>query len=418
MPETRAPRYPGASPTSRIGASARESRYCASRLGTRLGAVAVAVEVARPPDPGGNQAIDERAHSDPYSDRRRSAAARRSHSESLRSSTARSRRSTSPSTTSTSAPRRRQSSAEAIGSARRRGVRIRLAYNVDHPMPIPVPPPSEPDVELIASLPVDGKAIAGIPDLMHHKYVVRDGSDVWTGSMNWTDDSWSRQENVVVVVTENPAIAKAYALDFEQLVGDGRCDAERLRRPAVTKTASAPGSRPATARTCRRASRSSSGGHASASASAHPCITTGPVLGTLAQVIADKGVDVAGCVDATQIRDVVRPVEREPQHLLEAPAPRAGDGRPVHREELDALRRRHRARLHAREGLRRATTRRSSARSTSPAAGRRTPRTCSRSRTRRSPTGWPRSSTRSARDTGPSNYQRLPVNQLTPRPAT
>ncbi len=37
-----------------------------------------------------------------------------------------------------------------------------------------------------------------------------------------------------------------------------------------------------------------------------PVITTGPVLGTLAQVIADKSVDVAGCVDTTQMRDVIR----------------------------------------------------------------------------------------------------------------
>ena len=42
------------------------------------------------------------------------------------------------------------------------------------------------------------KPIAGIPDLMHHKYVVRDGASVWTGSTNWTDDSWSREENVIV----------------------------------------------------------------------------------------------------------------------------------------------------------------------------------------------------------------------------
>ena len=47
---------------------------------------------------------------------------------------------------------------------------------------------------------------------------------------------------------------------------------------------------------------------------------------------------------------------------------------------------RRRARLHAREGDGRATTRSSSARSTSRGAARRTPRTCSRSRTRRSPT--------------------------------
>jgi phosphatidylserine/phosphatidylglycerophosphate/cardiolipin synthase-like enzyme len=35
-------------------------------------------------------------------------------------------------------------------------------------------------------------------------------------------------------------------------------------------------------------------------------ITTGPVLGTLAQVIADRSVDVAGCVDATQVREVIQ----------------------------------------------------------------------------------------------------------------
>jgi phosphatidylserine/phosphatidylglycerophosphate/cardiolipin synthase-like enzyme len=36
-----------------------------------------------------------------------------------------------------------------------------------------------------------------------------------------------------------------------------------------------------------------------------PVITTGPVLGTLAQVIADGSVDIAGCVDATQVREVI-----------------------------------------------------------------------------------------------------------------
>jgi phosphatidylserine/phosphatidylglycerophosphate/cardiolipin synthase-like enzyme len=36
-----------------------------------------------------------------------------------------------------------------------------------------------------------------------------------------------------------------------------------------------------------------------------PVITTGPVLGTLAQVVADRSVDLAGCVDATQVREVV-----------------------------------------------------------------------------------------------------------------
>src|SRR6188472_2290883 len=54
--------------------------------------------------------------------------------------------------------------AAAVGAAIRRaadrGVRMRFVYNVDHANPIPVPPPPEPDVLLIASLPVESKAIA------------------------------------------------------------------------------------------------------------------------------------------------------------------------------------------------------------------------------------------------------------------
>src|SRR5436309_7794098 len=106
---------------------------------------------------------------------------------------------------------------DAIRRAHDRGVRMRLLYNVDHRKPIPVPPPPSPDETLIRSLPVDATAIAGVPDLMHHKYVVRDGESVWTGSTNWTDDSWSRQENVVAIV-ESARVAADFQLDFEQLV--------------------------------------------------------------------------------------------------------------------------------------------------------------------------------------------------------
>src|SRR3954468_6670221 len=98
---------------------------------------------------------------------------------------------------------------DAIRRAAARGVRLRFMFNVDYANPIPVPPPPEPDVQLIATLPVEGKAIAGIPDLMHHKFVIRDSATVFTGSMNWTDDSWSRQENVIAVV-HSTAIANAY----------------------------------------------------------------------------------------------------------------------------------------------------------------------------------------------------------------
>ena len=194
--------------------------------------------------------------------------------------------------------------ADAITRAAERDVRMRFAYNVDHVAPIPVPPPPEPDVELIASLPLQGKAIAGIPDLMHHKFVVRDGVDVWTGSTNWTDDSWSRQENVIVVIAD-AAIAKAFELDFEELWTTGdvlRSGFVEPRNEHGVRAWFTPGhGEDLSARISKLIRRSRRRVRICS-----PVITTGPVLGTLAQVIADGTVDVAGCVDATQMREVVQ----------------------------------------------------------------------------------------------------------------
>jgi phosphatidylserine/phosphatidylglycerophosphate/cardiolipin synthase-like enzyme len=170
-------------------------------------------------------------------------------------------------------------------------------------MPVPVPPPPEPDVQLIATLPVDGKAIAGIPDLMHHKYVIRDGEVVWTGSMNWTDDSWSRQENVIAIVRSQP-IAKAFEIDFDQLWQTGDVMKSGFVDPRWDDEVRAwftPGhgedlsARIAKfVRKARRRVRICS-----------PVISTGPVLGALAQAIDDGKVDIKGCVDITQVRDVI-----------------------------------------------------------------------------------------------------------------
>ena len=51
---------------------------------------------------------------------------------------------------------------------------------------------------------------------MHHKYVVRDGAAIWTGSANWTVDSWTKQENVLAIL-ESEGIAGAYRRNFEEL---------------------------------------------------------------------------------------------------------------------------------------------------------------------------------------------------------
>src|SRR5215212_6899182 len=179
----------------------------------------------------------------------------------------------------------------AIERAAARGVSIRFAYNVDHRNPIPVPPPPEPDVQLIATLPVQGKAVAGVPDLMHHKYVVRDGTSVWTGSMNWTDDSFTRQENVVVTA-DAPALAAAFAEDFEQLWSRDEVEDTGLVEPTWYDGVRAwftPGHGEDLSHRIAKAI-----GHARRRVRiCSPVITTAPVLGTLAQVISEGRLDVA-----------------------------------------------------------------------------------------------------------------------------
>ena len=104
----------------------------------------------------------------------------------------------------------------ALVEAQKRGVAVRLAYNLDHAKDVPVPPPPITNPEAMEAHPFPTAAIPGVPDLMHHKYVVRDAACVWTGSTNWTGDSWTREENVIVTV-DSPAVAARYREDFEQL---------------------------------------------------------------------------------------------------------------------------------------------------------------------------------------------------------
>jgi len=204
-------------------------------------------------------------------------------------------------------PETRDVVAGALHDAAARRVGVRIIYNVDHPGPIPVPPPPEPDVALITALGLPSMAIPGVPDLMHHKFVVRDGESVWTGSTNWTDDSWSRQENVIVTV-DSAELAHAYAIDFEELWKDGDVERSGFAEPRpvdVDGVQVRPWFTPgfADALTHRIAKKI---GHAQKVRICSPVITSAPVLATLAQAIADGKKDIAGCVDATETADVFR----------------------------------------------------------------------------------------------------------------
>jgi phosphatidylserine/phosphatidylglycerophosphate/cardiolipin synthase-like enzyme len=212
--------------------------------------------------------------------------------------------------------------ADAVRAAQARGVAVRIMFNQDERPPdagdrpfFPAPPRTEPHVLETLGVPV--KPIPGWRDLMHHKYVVRDGAAVWTGSMNWTLDSWTRQENVVATV-DSAAVAAAYTRDFEQIWGPGR-----IGDSGDFDTAPADGVRPwfcpgrgpeLSHRIAKRI-----GAARRRVRLATPLLTAGPILGTLAEVVEEERVDVAGVCDATQVEQVFRQWADNPRSRWKGP---------------------------------------------------------------------------------------------------
>lgn len=203
--------------------------------------------------------------------------------------------------------------AAALRTARDRGVAIRFAFNLDDTewsrrgRFFPPPPHTQPEILRELGVPIRG--IPGEPDLMHHKYVVRDREAVWTGSMNWTLDSFTRQENVIAVVGD----AEPYTRNFEELwergrvEGTGDWDARGVwftpgrGRELSQRIATAIGA-------ARRRVRIAS-----------PVLTAAPVLGTLAEVVAEGEVDVAGVSDGSQVANVFHQWRGNPRSRWKGP---------------------------------------------------------------------------------------------------
>jgi len=193
----------------------------------------------------------------------------------------------------------------ALRGAAERGVAIRIAYNADHDERI-FPPPPRTKPELIEALPFPTCGIPGIPDLMHHKYVVRDGESVWTGSTNWTTDSWTLQENVIVLI-DSADVAAEYARNFAELWRARDVDRSGHEEPRTlaleghqTRAWFTPGHGEELSHRIARAI----GRARERVRIASPVLTAGPVIGTLAEVAAEARVDLRGVVDRTQLEQV------------------------------------------------------------------------------------------------------------------
>jgi len=110
------------------------------------------------------------------------------------------------------------------------GVEVRITYDAGKPHADvcasgcdPAPPGTANFVRSLGDG-IQSKAITGgdprVPKLMHHKYAIRDGrtpaAAVWTGSLNWTEDSFTLQENNIVRIA-SPELCAYFETDFDEL---------------------------------------------------------------------------------------------------------------------------------------------------------------------------------------------------------
>ncbi len=196
--------------------------------------------------------------------------------------------------------------ADELRAASARGVTTRLIYNVDSGRPSEIHPPPSTRPEILAELPIEARPVPGVPDLMHHKYVVRDGEAVLAGSANWTIDSWSRQENVLAIV-DSSGLAARFRQNFEELWsrqevdGSGRVDPEPIDVAGVQVTA---WFTPGHGEQLSQRIATAIGAARKRVRIASPVITSGPILGTLAELADKGGRDIAGVVDGPQTATV------------------------------------------------------------------------------------------------------------------
>lgn len=218
----------------------------------------------------------------------------------------------------------------AIMAAAARGVAIRLLYNVDFPNPIPVPPPSQADTAFIDSLGVPSKPVPGVPSLMHHKYIVRDAAtdaaSVWTGSTNWTNDSWTREENVILKLPST-ALAAEYARNFGELWATGQVEGSGKYDLAGVSLSYQDG--PVKAHVFFSPGRGRQMAHVIADRIAHaqrrirvcsPVITAGVVLGTLGDLARSTHPEFKGVYDRTQMAEVLGQWRVDPHAGWKGPA--------------------------------------------------------------------------------------------------
>ena len=222
------------------------------------------------------------------------------------------------------------------------GVAIRIAYDADKPEPPAVAQGMDPAPPgtgaFVQSLGYPYRRIGG-PKLMHNKYIVRDLADadaaadapsaaVWTGSTNFTDDSWNVEENNIVRVA-SADLARWYARDFADLWAAGEIGVSGAfdtapvaltyaGAPLTARAYFSPGRGPqiddAVARLVAAAQRR-----------VRLCtmlINSGALIGALRDLLNDGRVPVDGLYDRTQMASVLVQWQEVPHNVWKIAAVR------------------------------------------------------------------------------------------------
>jgi phosphatidylserine/phosphatidylglycerophosphate/cardiolipin synthase-like enzyme len=222
--------------------------------------------------------------------------------------------------------------AQLLGALQERakaGVQIRICYDGDKPYvpnvaagQDPAPPGTG---AMVHSLGFPYRAIGGMK-LMHNKFIVRDRSAVWTGSLNFTDDAFTLMENNVLEI-ESPVLPNYYSLDFEELwekqnfENTGRIETQSsgltfAGQPASARVMFSPGyGLEIDAEVAQRV-------HA-AQRRVRICsllINSGTLISALTTLLNEGHVKVDGIYDRTQMSDVFRQWETVPQNHWKIPA--------------------------------------------------------------------------------------------------
>jgi phosphatidylserine/phosphatidylglycerophosphate/cardiolipin synthase-like enzyme len=215
--------------------------------------------------------------------------------------------------------------ADALRAQAQKGVVIRIAYDhatdpggdgaaatpPGHLEADQKPPGTDSFVRSFADV-AQVKGITGYRVLMHNKYIVRDADTaeaaIFTGSSNYTNDSWGLQENNLLCL-RSQQLASYYARDFNDLwsrgaivdsTGTGDTGTVRVGDVPVT-VAFTPGESPAVVKEIVGAITAARRRLYVASV----VLSSGPILAALSEGI-DRGLPLAGLYDGPQMDQVER----------------------------------------------------------------------------------------------------------------